>query len=175
MQQVTSFAQRKHNTRKVNRKVKLAMLAASAASALPVLLSGSHSARAADLWWDVNGTTAGGQSGTTTTAAGTWNAANTNWSTAAAGNVATSTWSGQSGTIAHFAAGTNVSGSYTVTVGDAETVNGLYFEEGTVTLGGASGSFTIPSSPSNFVITSRNNADNNIVVPINGSGNILIT
>ncbi len=174
-EQITSSGQGRNRSRKANRRIKLAMLAASAASALPMLV-GNQPAQAADLWWDINGTTTGG-AGTGTSAAGaagTWNASNTNWSTASAGNVATSTWSGQSGTTARFAAGTNVSNAYTVTVGDAESVSGLVFEEGTITLSGASGSLNIPSTGT-FIITSLKNNDNNITVPIIGSANMLIT
>src|SRR5437667_4800965 len=84
-----------------------ALLSTAAVAALPAISS------AANLYWDVNGATAGGAS--TTTATGSWSSTNTNWSTDPLGAVATTVWGG-AGNTAVFAAGTNVTGSYTVTV-----------------------------------------------------------
>lgn len=87
------------------------------------------SAAWADLYWDMDGATpgAGGAS-----PAGTWNAGNTNWSTSSAGDVATVAWT--PGEIAVFAAGTNATGPYMITVSGTQQIGGLRFEEGTVTL-----------------------------------------
>ena len=88
-------------------------------------------AAAATVYWDINGATPGA-GGTTPT--GTWNAANTNWSSSEAGDVDTALWT--AGDTGVFAAGTNATGSYTVTVSGAQDIGSLTFEEGTVTLGG---------------------------------------
>src|SRR6185369_13553711 len=56
------------------------------ATAMGVALLGS-TAQAADRYWDIDGATAG--SGPDTTPDGTWNNTTANWSTSAAGDVAT--------------------------------------------------------------------------------------
>lgn len=88
-------------------------------------------AAAATVYWDINGSTPGA-GGTTPT--GTWNTANTNWSSSADGDVDTALWN--AGDTGVFAAGTNATGSYTVTVSGTQDIGGLTFQEGTVTLGG---------------------------------------
>ena len=90
-------------------------------------------AAAATVYWDINGSTPGA-GGTTPT--GTWDAANTNWSSSAAGDVDTAAWT--AGDTGVFAAGTDATGAYTVTVSGAQDIGGLTFQEGTVTLGGGS-------------------------------------
>ncbi len=89
-------------------------------------------ASAGPMYWDIDGDTAG--SGPNTTPAGTWDAANTYWSSSAVGDVATAAWT--AGDTAVFAAGTDASGTYTVTVSGTIDIGGLTFQEGTVTLGG---------------------------------------
>lgn len=88
-------------------------------------------AAAATVYWDINGSTPGA-GGTTPT--GTWDAANTNWSSSEAGDVDTAAWT--AGDTGVFAAGTNATGSYTVTVSGTQNIGSLTFEEGTVTLSG---------------------------------------
>ena len=79
--------------------------------------------------WDLNGNEAGAGG---TTPAGTWNAANTNWNPAAEGTGSTVAW--LAGFTAVFAAGSDATGTYTVTVDGTQDIGGLTFEEGTVTL-----------------------------------------
>ncbi len=86
----------------------------------------------ADLYWDINGADAGASAGNT--AAGTWNDSNTNWSTSSAGTAATGVW--QPFELAVFSAGTNATGSFTVTVQGTQQISGLRFEEGSVNLSG---------------------------------------
>lgn len=109
-----------------------------------------------NVYWDTNGNSSGASSGTT--AAGTWSQNSGNmWSTNANGG-STGTWQNRSGSngIAWFAAGTNATGSYTVTVnGTISGVRGIVFQEGTVTLGG-SGTLTLSSAPT--INTNANNA-----------------
>jgi len=99
-------------------------------------------AQAAILYWDTNGATAGAcPSGNT--APGTWDSNTTaNWTTSSAGTVATQTYGGVTNQ-AIFAAGTDATGSYTVTVSGTVPITsgtgasaGLKLEEGNVTLTG---------------------------------------
>ena len=92
------------------------------------VLRGS-TAWSANQYWDSNGTAAG--AGVTPT--GTWGSANF-WNEDFAGTSATTGYT--SGSIATFAAGTDATAAYTVTVSGTQTVSGLTFEEGTVTLSG---------------------------------------
>jgi len=87
---------------------------------------------AAESYWDVDGATpgAGGAS-----PAGTWDASTTaNWSSDSTGASAATMW--PAGGQAVFAAGTNATGNYTVTVNGTPVIGGLTFEEGTVTVSG---------------------------------------
>lgn len=125
-------------------------------AALMVLGSGISAWSQTNVWWDTNGNSSGASSGTT--APGTWQQNSGNmWSTSSSGG-STGTWQNKSGSngIANFAAGTNATGSYTVTVsGTINGVRGLVFEEGTVTLGGT-GTLTLSSTPT--INTNANNA-----------------
>jgi len=83
------------------------------------------------LYWDLNGTTSGAGS---TTPTGNWDGSNTYWNNASDGTDSTDAWT--AGRTAAFAAGTAATGTYTVTVAGSQDINGLTFEEGTVTLSG---------------------------------------
>ncbi len=95
---------------------------------------------AADLYWDTNGAAAGGSAGTT--APGTWGVDNF-WSTSAAGTAATSGWT--AGETAVFSAGTNVTGTYDVTLDGSQDISGIRFEEGHVSISGGA-ELVIPGS-----------------------------
>ena len=82
-------------------------------------------------YWDLNGATAG--AGATPT--GTWDGVTSNWSASALGDVATSVWPGTA-YKAVFSAGTDATGSYTVTVSGTQNASALSFEEGSATLTG---------------------------------------
>ncbi len=82
-------------------------------------------------YWDLDGDTAGAGGGTAPT--GVWNGVNTNWSSSAAGDVATGTWSSSSAAV--FSAGTTATGAYTVLVQAAQDADGVWARNGTVTLG----------------------------------------
>ncbi len=67
----------------------------------------------AQLYWDMDGATAGAGGATPT---GVWNGTNTNWSTSSTGNVATGAWVADQTAV--FSAGSNATGAFTVTVVD---------------------------------------------------------
>src|SRR4051812_23288155 len=79
------------------------------AAELVVVAAGRSTARASDYYWDSNGTT----SGAGAVPAGTWGSS-AFWSTSAAGTIATGVWS--AGNAAIFSAGSDATGSYSVTV-----------------------------------------------------------
>jgi len=83
-------------------------------------------------YWDLDDSTPGAGS-TAGDASGTWNGANTFWNNAA-GDGTAALWT--SGQVATFAAGTDATGTYTVTVSGMQDIGGLGFEEGAVTLSG---------------------------------------
>jgi autotransporter-associated beta strand protein len=87
--------------------------------------------QAATVYWDVNSTAAGAGGAVPS---GTWDGSNTFWNTTSDGTAATSAWT--SGDTAVFAAGTDATGSYTVTVTGTQNIGGLRFEEGNVSLSG---------------------------------------
>ncbi len=82
-------------------------------------------------YWDINGTAAGAGG---TAPAGIWDAANTYWNGASDGTGTTSAW--VPGHTAVFAAGTDATGTYIVTVDGTQQIGGLEFARGNVTLSG---------------------------------------
>jgi len=82
-------------------------------------------------YWDLNGSDAGAGASTPD---GVWNATNAYWNNVADGTGAASAWT--PGQPAVFAAGTDATGAYTVTVEGTQDIGGLGAEEGTVTLSG---------------------------------------
>jgi fibronectin-binding autotransporter adhesin len=92
--------------------------------------SGTLTVGSAVMYWDISGTTAGAGGATP---AGTWNASNATWNDPAGTGTAAS-WT--AGLTAAFAAGSDATGTYTVTVDSTQDIGGLTFEEGDVTLTG---------------------------------------
>lgn len=89
------------------------------ATSVAVLLLGAISAKPATvLYWDTNGPTSGSGN-----ANGTWDGTTADWSTDAAGALATQAW--QAGDIADFAAGTDFTGTRTVTVSGTQSLAGI--------------------------------------------------
>ena len=89
-------------------------------------------AHAAIKYWDLNGPTAGAG----TAPAGAWNTTSSNWSTDSTGSSATTTYLDTDSAV--FAAGTDATGTYGVTLGSTRTAVGLTVEEGTLQLSGSS-------------------------------------
>ena len=108
-------------------------------AAAAAVLATAASAFAQDIrYWDIDGPTpgAGGP-----TPSGTWSSAAANWSPNAAGDAATEAWiSGTAagdGRIAYFSAGSDATGSFTVTIDGTNFASGMVVNQGTVNLGGA--------------------------------------
>jgi fibronectin-binding autotransporter adhesin len=116
----------------------------SSVAAFFILAFGLSTAVRADLYWDINGATAGGSN--SATAAGTWGVDNF-WSTSSTGTAATGPW--VAGETAVFSAGSGVTGTYDVTLNGTQSASGLTFEEGTVTLTGGTELTLVPSAAIN--------------------------
>jgi fibronectin-binding autotransporter adhesin len=109
-------------------------------AAAAAVLATAASAFAQDIrYWDINGPTpgAGGP-----TPSGTWNSTTgTNWSPNEAGDVETAAWvSGAAagdGRVAFFSAGSDATGSFTVTIDGTNFASGMVVNQGTVNLAGA--------------------------------------
>ncbi|HOX59446.1 MAG TPA: immunoglobulin domain-containing protein, partial [Candidatus Paceibacterota bacterium] len=80
-------------------------------------------------YWDLNAAATGAGAAP----AGTWNSTSANWSSSANGTVATGPWAGQD---AIFAAGTDATSAYTVSVSGTQMVANVLVQEGTVTFTG---------------------------------------
>ncbi|MCX6962638.1 MAG: hypothetical protein NTZ08_09345 [Verrucomicrobia bacterium] len=102
------------------------LLAAVTFCALPCA-----SLKAANLYWDSNGATAGAGA----TPNGTWGV-NSFWNTAAAGTAGTFSTGMTQADDGYFSAGTDAINAYTVTVNGTQAAGNLFFQEGTPTLTG---------------------------------------
>jgi hypothetical protein len=107
--------------------------------ALAILAAYSSSAFAANVFWDPTNTTTAGTGSTTPTA--TWGG--NQWGNSA-GTSAPAAWNNANGDTMVFAAGTDATGSYTVTVnaGTAITLAGMTREEGSPTFSDAAAGAT---------------------------------
>src|SRR5262249_30867045 len=97
--------------------------------ALLVIIAGTTTVGAQTKYWDVDVLSVAGAGGTAPT--GVWNSTSHNWNTDSTGLGIPSTWT--AGNVADFAAGTNATGSYTVTVTGTQSLSGLTVEEGMIT------------------------------------------
>src|SRR5215831_18543041 len=103
-------------------------------STVAAFVFAASSASAAVKYWDINGATpgAGGP-----TPSGAWNTTSAAWSTDSTGSSATTTFTGGGTDSAVFSAGTDATGTYTVTVSSTLTAGGLTVEDGTLNLTGS--------------------------------------
>jgi autotransporter-associated beta strand protein len=102
---------------------------------LVTLFAGRASAQ---LYWDTNGATAGAGGATPT---GTWDTTTSNWNNNSGGTTGAGKWAANS--VAVFSAGTDATGTFTVTIAAGTAipgVSGLTFEEGSVTIAGGNSS-----------------------------------
>ncbi len=127
---------------------------------------------AATKYWDLNGATAG--AGTTPT--GTWDNVTSNWSTASAGNIATTTFTnGFTDPDVFFSAGADATGTYTVTVSGTQQINNLTVEEGTPTFSGGTLQFGSPGGGPNVTVNAGLTAAINSAISRAGSGQVYFT
>jgi fibronectin-binding autotransporter adhesin len=108
-------------------------------AAAAAVLATAASAFAQDVrYWDIDGPTPGAGG---TTPSGTWSSAAANWSPNAAGDAATEAWiSGTAagdGRVAFLSAGSDATGSFTVTIDGTNFASGMVVNQGTVNLSGA--------------------------------------
>ena len=131
---------------RLKRRIALRAAIAVALAVATMRPSAPAPALAADLYWDINGSTAGGSN--TNTANGTWGV-NPFWSGSTSGSASTGAW--VAGSTANFCAGVNVTGVSSVGVSGTQTAAGLTFEEGTITLSG-SGTIALNSAQPTITI-----------------------
>src|SRR5262249_34568811 len=98
--------------------------AASLAAPVVIAVSATKRASAANLWWDVNGTTSGASGNAVAT--GTWDGTLTRWNSDSSGD-GSGTISGVLGStnIGVFSAGSNATGTFTVTVSGTQAAQGF--------------------------------------------------
>lgn len=99
------------------------------------------------VYWDIDTLNTAGAGGGTTPS-GVWNASAARWNINANGTGLPASWT--PGDTAIFAAGTNATGSYTVSVSGTQSLSGLTVEEGLVTQNG--GTLDFGSSPASIYI-----------------------
>ena len=100
--------------------------------ALLLLATGATAVDAQTKYWDIDVISRAGAGGTTPT--GVWNSTSHNWNADSTGLGIPTTWT--PGNTAVFAAGTNATGLYTVTVTGTQSLSGLTVEEGMITQNG---------------------------------------
>ena len=116
-----------------NRRRRLLHVLAVHAAAVSLVVSGAP-LRAATVYWDINGTTAGASNAQS--AAGTWDGANTFFNSDSTGGSGGTVAAWTPGDILALGAGGTATGNYTITVSGTQQIGGLIFEEGQVTLAG---------------------------------------
>jgi len=115
------------------------------------------------VYWDTNDATSGAGPGD-----GTWTGAN--WTTSPDGTEKTSSWTDSNNVI--FSAGTNLTGTYTVTVDSNVTTNNVMIDEGSPVLSVASGKTLNLGKGTQFASTIALNAQ---TLTISGAGSTVIT
>lgn len=86
---------------------------------------------AGSLYWDINGAAAGAGGATPS---GTWDTSLNYWNPSSAGTSPTTVWT--DGNAAVFSAGSDATGSYTITLSGTQSPSGVVFQSGTATLFG---------------------------------------
>ncbi len=105
-------------------------------SSMAVIITGN--VQAASYYWDINGTTSGAGGATPS---GIWDGANTFWNTDSAGGIGSLNASPTTSDNLILAAGSDASGSYTLTLSGSPSAQVITVEEGTPTI--TSGTLTV--------------------------------
>jgi autotransporter-associated beta strand protein len=113
-------------------RIKLDRAVAAAIGTLAIL--GAADTARAQIYWDINGATAGATDDAGGVATGTWDALSLNWTTDATGGSATQAYVADSNVV--FSAGTNATGASTITIAGTQTAAGITFKDGVVTIAG---------------------------------------
>ena len=132
------------------------------------------SAFATNLYWDTNGVTAGSGGDTPS---GNWATSGTTWSTDLTGATATAALTTTGLDHLFFSAGTDATGSYSVSLASAQSARSLTFEEGAATLTGstltlAGGGITVQAGAGNTTISSNLTLSGNSIFNV-GTGSTL--
>jgi autotransporter-associated beta strand protein len=114
------------------------------------------SATAAPLYWDINGSTAGAGGAAPS---GTWSSLTEFWNPLADGTGVPIAWT--PGSIAAFSAGADAISPFTVTLDGVQSISGLRFEKGVVTL--AEGTLSLASDAEAFVAASTQATINSLL------------
>lgn len=114
-------------------KPKIHRFAAIALATFTVALTQSH---AANYYWDTDGSTPGAGGAIPD---GSWVTNGTTWSSSPNGAAATSAFTTTADDDLFFSAGTDATGSYTVTLNNAQLAKSLTFRTGTATISGTGG------------------------------------
>ena len=129
----SQFGSRYLNNQDMRRKLSRFALGAISAATCGFFMPHSALAQAGtSLWWDINGAASGAGG---SAPSGNWDLVTKNWNTDSFGASATTTWT--AGDAAAFAAGTDATGAYTVTIPTGVMipgVNTITTEEGNVTI-----------------------------------------
>ena len=127
-----------------------------------LILAALPEAAAQTLYWDLNSSTAGAGS----SPAGTWSTGTAAWTASSAGTSATIVnWT--NGRDAVFSAGTDATGTYTVTVSGTVGVSSITLQEGTPTFSGGTINFS-DASPDFIVNSGRTATVNSVISGTNG-------
>jgi fibronectin-binding autotransporter adhesin len=125
-------------------------------------------AHAQTQYWDIDTLNVAGAG--SATPSGTWSSSASDWNINSTGTGLPTTWI--AGNTAVFAAGTNATGAYTVTVSGTQSLAGLTVEEGTVSQNGGTLAFgSTASAPINVASGSAWNQNSTSV--ITGTGGIV--
>lgn len=130
----------------------------------------------ADSFWDIDGATPGAGG---STPAGTWDATTANWSSDSTGSSPTAAWT--PGDTAVFSAGSDATGSFTVTVSGTQLAAGVRVEEGTVALSGGTLSLDVAGGGTMDVATTLSISSviaggaNNNTLTKTGSGSLVLS